>query len=66
MTEPENADALRELARLPEIAHPTASPAGEEIAFYYNETGRNELYVLNVETGEREQWSDGEVPRNAR
>ena len=65
MTESENADVLQELARLPTIAHPTASPAGEEIVFYYNETGRNESYVLDIKTGEREQWSDGKVPRNA-
>ena len=57
---------LEELARLPELAHPTVSPDGDRVAFYYNGTGRNELHVLNIETGERERWSDGEVPRNNR
>ena len=57
---------LEELASLPTLAHPTVSPDGTEIAFYYDTTGRNELHVLDVESGERTQWSAGEVPRNAR
>ena len=48
------------------MVHATASPDGDEVALYYDITGRNELHVLDVETGELEQWSDGEVPRNAR
>jgi len=60
------ADVLEELASLPTLAHPTASPDGSEVAYYHDVTGRNELHVLDVETGERTQWSDGEVPRNAR
>ena len=59
-------DVLEELARLPTLAHPTVGPDGEEIALYYDTTGRNELHVLDTATGELEQWSDGEVPRNAR
>ncbi|MFD1525017.1 S9 family peptidase, partial [Halolamina salina] len=55
-----------ELARLPEFHHPRVGPDGERIAFYYDGTGRNELYVQHVETGERRQISDGEVPRAAR
>lgn len=57
-------DVLEKLASLPTIACPTASPDGDEVAFYYNITGRNELHVLDVETGEFEQWSDGEVARS--
>ena len=57
---------LEELASLPTMAHPTVSSAGDEVALYYDITGRNELQVFDVETGELEQWSDGEVPRNAR
>lgn len=60
------ADRLEALAGLPTYHHPVASPDGDQIALYYDETGRNELHVLDLETGEREQWSDGEVPRNAR
>ncbi|NHX36876.1 MULTISPECIES: S9 family peptidase [Halolamina] len=55
-----------ELARLPEFHHPRVGPDGERVAFYYDGTGRNELYVQDVETGERRQLSDGEVPRAAR
>ena len=59
-------DVIEELASLPTLAHPTVSPDGDEIAFYYDVTGRNELHVLDVETGRHTQWSAGEVPRNAR
>jgi Periplasmic component of the Tol biopolymer transport system len=48
------------------MAHPTVSPDGSEVGLYYDISGRNELHVLDVETGELSQWSDGEVPRNAR
>ena len=66
MEAPADTDVLEALASLPTLAHPTVSPDGSEVAFYYDDTGRNELHVLDLETGEREQWSDGEVPRNAR
>jgi len=57
---------LEELASLPSFYHPTVSPDGSRIAFYYDETGRNELYVQDLETGDRERVSDGNVPRQAR
>jgi dipeptidyl aminopeptidase/acylaminoacyl peptidase len=66
MSAPPEEDVLEQLASLPTLAHPTTSPDGSEIAFYYDISGRNELHVLNVESGEMTQWSDGEVPRNAR
>ena len=47
-------------------AHPIASPDGDRIALYYDITGRNELHVMDLETGELEQWSAGDVLRNAR
>lgn len=59
-------DVLPALARLPTFAHPTAAPTGDEVALYYDTTGRNELRVLDVKSGRLDQWSDGEVPRNAR
>ncbi len=62
----EEIDVLDELAQLPTLAHPTVSPDGERVALYYDITGRNELHVLDIETGELSQWSSGEVPRNAR
>jgi len=67
MSEPEQQrDVLEELARLPTLAHPTASPDGDRVAFYYDVSGRNELHVLDTDTGEHHQVSDGQVPRNAR
>ncbi|WP_049980908.1 S9 family peptidase [Halolamina rubra] len=56
-------DLLEELASLPTLAHPTASPDGERIALFYDVTGRNQLHVLDVDSGSLTQWSDGEVPR---
>ncbi|MFW6017577.1 MAG: S9 family peptidase [Halapricum sp.] len=64
--QPVVSDVLEELASLPTLAHPTAAPGGREIACYYDITGRNELHVLDVESGELTRWSDGAVPRNAR
>lgn len=55
-----------DLARLPDIHHPVVSPDGTLVAYYYDGTGRNELYVQDLEAGERRQISDGEVPRDAR
>ena len=66
MSESDEIDVLAELARLPTMAHPIISPDGERVALYYDVTGRNELHVLDVETGELDQWSEGNVPRNAR
>ncbi|MXV61114.1 prolyl oligopeptidase family serine peptidase [Natronorubrum sp. JWXQ-INN-674] len=57
---------LEELASLPTMAHPTAAPSGDEVALYYDVTGRNELHVVDTDSGELSRWSDGEVPRNAR
>jgi len=57
-------ELLTELASLPELVHQTASLSGDEVAFYYDVTGRNELHVLDVDSGKTEQWSDGEVPRD--
>jgi len=61
-----DADLLDELASLPTVHHPTASPDGEAVALYYDVSGRNELHLLDVETGDRRQVSEGEVPKNAR
>ncbi|WP_200530631.1 prolyl oligopeptidase family serine peptidase [Halorubrum sp. LN27] len=66
MSDTDDADVLRELASLPTIASPRASPDGETIALYYDVTGRNELHLLDPADGSVEQLSDGEVPRSVR
>ncbi len=57
---------IEELASLPEFYHPVASPDGEKVAFYWDKTGRNELHMMDINTGEIKQLSEGEVPKNAR
>ncbi|MFB6141068.1 MAG: prolyl oligopeptidase family serine peptidase [Halosimplex sp.] len=57
---------LEELASLPNLNHPRVSPDGERIACFYDGSGRNELCLLDPETGELTQVTDGEVPREAR
>ncbi|MFB6154524.1 MAG: prolyl oligopeptidase family serine peptidase [Haloferacaceae archaeon] len=59
-------DLLEALASLPSFHHPVASPDGDEVAVYYDVTGRNELHLLDVASGDLRRVSDGEVPRNAR
>jgi len=58
-------ETLEALATLPTKAQPTVSNDGSAVALYYDGSGRNELHVLDVETGELTQWSDGDVPRDA-
>jgi dipeptidyl aminopeptidase/acylaminoacyl peptidase len=50
------------LESLPELAQATVSPDGRRVAFYYDATGRNEIHVLDPETGDCEQWTDGDAP----
>ena len=57
---------LEKLASLPSFYHPAASPSGDEVAVYYDGSGRNELYLVDPATGEQTQVSDGNVPRDAR
>jgi dipeptidyl aminopeptidase/acylaminoacyl peptidase len=61
-----SSDLLEALAALPSFHHPTASPDGSTVAVYYDDTGRNELHLIDADTGDRRRVSDGEVPRNAR
>ena len=48
------------------MAHPAPTPDGDEVALYYDIDGRNQLYLLDPDTGDLEQWSDGQVPKDAR
>jgi dipeptidyl aminopeptidase/acylaminoacyl peptidase len=59
-------DLLEELVSLPEFYAPAADPerdADEQVALYYDGTGRIELHVAGP-GGARRQVSDGEVPRS--
>jgi dipeptidyl aminopeptidase/acylaminoacyl peptidase len=56
---------LEELASLPSVYHLRVGPDGERIACYYDGSGRNELCLLDPESGDLTQVSDGEVPENA-
>ncbi len=57
---------IEELARLPSVALPTVSWSGDKLALYWDQTGRFELYTLDLRTGEVRQLSRGEVPRAIR
>jgi dipeptidyl aminopeptidase/acylaminoacyl peptidase len=57
---------LDELARLPSLYLPNASWSRDKIAFYWDKTGRIELYVLDLNTRQIKQLSHGEVPRAVR
>lgn len=57
---------LEELASLPSLNHARVAPDGDRIACFYDGSGRNELCMLDPETGDLTQVSDGEVPREAR
>jgi dipeptidyl aminopeptidase/acylaminoacyl peptidase len=57
---------LEELASLPNFYLPTASWSGDQLAFYWDKTGRVELYVLDLRTRAVKQISHGEVPRALR
>jgi dipeptidyl aminopeptidase/acylaminoacyl peptidase len=57
---------LEELCRLSSIYLPTASWSGDKLAFYWDQTGRLELYVVDLATRATHQVSHGEVPRAVR
>ncbi|MBI5877597.1 MAG: prolyl oligopeptidase family serine peptidase [Chloroflexi bacterium] len=57
---------LEELARLPSFFAPTPSWAGDRVAFYWDRTGRLELFTADLNTGAVTQISHGEVPRAVR
>ncbi|WP_267640753.1 S9 family peptidase [Haloarchaeobius amylolyticus] len=60
-----DSDLLEAIARLPTVSQPTPSPSGDALAFIWDETGRNELYLRDLATDEVTQISDGELPRSA-
>jgi dipeptidyl aminopeptidase/acylaminoacyl peptidase len=57
---------LEELASLPNFYFPTLSWGRDKVAFYWDKTGRMELYVMDLSDREPKQVSRGEVPRALR
>ncbi len=57
---------LEELCRLPSFYFAVVSWSGDQVAFYGDQTGRMELYVMDLRSGQVRQVSHGEVPRALR
>jgi Tol biopolymer transport system component len=57
---------VRELWSLPSLYHPVLSHGRDKIAFYWDKSGRIELYILDIKTREVRQLSHGEPPRALR
>lgn len=53
---------LEELCRLPSFFLPSVSWKGDQVAFYWDKTGRMELHVMDLATKQTRQISHGEVP----
>ncbi|GIW37782.1 MAG: peptidase S9 [Meiothermus sp.] len=62
----ENRIPLEELAQLPSFAAVTPSWDGQKIAFYWDKTGRYELYTLDLLSREVKKLTDGQAPRQLR
>ena len=57
---------LEELCKLPSFFNPVVSWAGDQVAFYWDTTGRMELHILDLKTKQVRQVSHGETPRALR
>lgn len=57
---------LEELAALSKFAFVMPSYSGDKIAFYWDKTGRFELYLMHLETKELKQLTNGQAPKGLR
>ena len=57
---------LEELVSLPNFYLVTPSWQRDRVAFYWDKSGRIELYVMDLPDGTPRQISHGEVPRSLR
>ncbi|MDQ2744960.1 MAG: S9 family peptidase [Chloroflexota bacterium] len=64
MTVTEQRISIEELMRLPSFYFPAVSWDEKRVAYYSDETGRIELWVLDIESGETRQVSQGQIPRS--
>jgi len=53
---------IEELISLPVFYYPTVSWDKSKVAFYWDRTGKHELYVKDIETGETRKISNGQLP----
>jgi len=66
MTSRQSRIPLEELCRLPSFFFPQVSWKGDKVGFYWDKSGRIELYVMDLATKAVRQVSHGEVPRAMR
>lgn len=57
---------VRELWSLPSLYHPVLSHKRDKVAFYWDKSGRIELYIFDLKTKQIRQLSHGEPPRALR
>lgn len=57
---------LEELASLAKVVAVTPSHSADKIAFYWDKTGRFELYVMDLQSRKLEQITNGQAPKGIR
>ena len=61
-----SAELIEKIGRIPQFYMPSLNHSKDKVAFFWDKTGRIELYVMDLETKEYVQVSRGEVPRALR
>ncbi len=59
-------DLLEKLNRMPRFYLTKLNHAKDKMAFYWDKTGRLELYVMDIKTHNYRQISNGDIPRTIR
>ncbi|MCE7741600.1 MAG: S9 family peptidase [Candidatus Heimdallarchaeota archaeon] len=59
-------ELIEKIARIPQFYMTSLNHSKDKIAFFWDITGRVELYVMDLKTKDYEQISHGEVPRALR
>ncbi len=57
---------IEELASIPTFALATLNYTKDKLAFYWNKTGRFELYIMDLATKKITQITDGQLPKGIR
>jgi dipeptidyl aminopeptidase/acylaminoacyl peptidase len=66
MKEKEKKYTIDTLSKIPQIYLPTVNHSKDKVAFYWDKTGKLELYMADLKTNEIRQISHGECPRAIR